>query len=530
MLDTLRANSRSVLTYVLFGIIIVVFVVSFGPGSQGCGAGAGGAGASWAAKVNGDEVSPQDFEQQYAQLARIYASQTAGDTTGLLSLRIRQMAMEQVVERELVEQEAKRQGIAVSDEDVSAAVKAIPAFQREGRFDLDGYKRAVTASYGTPGKFEEQMRRDLAHQRMLTLVRERAKVSEGEVKDAWLAENDKVNLEFARFPVALARAEVKPSEEDVKAFQAKEEARIAKRYEEDKARFDQKKRVRARHILAKVEKGAPDKAWDDAKKRIEDYAARVKKGEDFAKVAAEASDDPGSKERGGDLGQFGEGVMAKEFEAAAFGMKPGELSQPVKTAFGWHLIKVEEVQEPKLVKLDEARPILARELLVDDLAKKLAAERARAALEKLQAGKSFAEVLPPESKDAKKGPPAVKLGGQAVRPDETGIFTAQAVVPPRIGAPVPELVADALRANAGAVLPKVYETPAGPVVVRVKERQRPDEKAFAEKKVEAEVRLRLRRESELERAWVEDLRKKSKVETNAAFVQGTYRAPNVQLD
>jgi peptidyl-prolyl cis-trans isomerase D len=124
----------------------------------------------------------------------------------------------------------------------------------------------------------------------------------------------------------------------------------------------------------------------------------------------------------------------------------------------------------------------------------------------------------------------MKLGGEAVRPDETGTFTAQAVVPPRIGAPVPELVADALRANAGAVLPKVYETPAGPLVARVKERQRPDEKAFAEKKAEAEVRLRLRRESELERAWVEDLRKKSKVETNAAFVQGTYRAPNVQLD
>src|SRR5512132_3675150 len=94
MLDTLRANSRSVLTYVLFGIIIVVFVVSFGPGSRGCTS--GGRSDSWAAKVNGEAITPTDFDQQYGQLARLYQQQLGGDPSGVFQLRLRQMAMDQV--------------------------------------------------------------------------------------------------------------------------------------------------------------------------------------------------------------------------------------------------------------------------------------------------------------------------------------------------------------------------------------------------------------------------------------------------
>src|SRR5512133_2348230 len=114
MLHTLRANSRSVLTYVLFGIMIVVFVVSFGPGSKGCSA-EGGRTESWAAKVNGEAISPSEFDQQYVQRARLYQQQLGGDPSGVLQVRLRQMAMEQLVQRELLEQEGRRTGIVVTD-------------------------------------------------------------------------------------------------------------------------------------------------------------------------------------------------------------------------------------------------------------------------------------------------------------------------------------------------------------------------------------------------------------------------------
>ena len=529
MLDTMRANSRSVLTYVLFAIIIASFIAFFGPGSKGCGI--GGRVETWAAKVNGETVTPAEFDQQYGQLLRIYQQQGAGDLGGLLQARLRQMAMDQVVQRELVEQEARRQGIVVTDEEVSAAIKALPGFQNNGQFDMDLYKRAVSNAYGSPAKFEERMRRDLGYQKMMVLLRGTAKVTEDEVKDAWLAESDRADLEFARFPVSLARADVKVTDAQVQEFLSQNGPRIEQYYKSNPARFDKKKRVRARHILVKVGEKAPSSEQDAAKKKIEAIAERIKKGEDFAKVAAETSDDPGSKDRGGELGYFGPGVMAKPFEEAAFKLKAGELSGPVRTQFGWHLIKVEEVQEPEVVPLEKARPEIARELLESDLAAKIARQKAEDTLKRLQAGKSFAEALPvDEPKGKGKGAEPVKLGGQVVKADGTGPFTVSTSPNvPRLGS-APELFSDAMKANAGQLLPKVYETAGGPVVARVKERTRPDPAKFAEHKSEMEMRLRLRREAEFERAWVDDLRKRSKVEMNRAFVQGDVRAAPMELD
>jgi peptidyl-prolyl cis-trans isomerase D len=241
MLDTLRANSRSVLTYILFGIIILVFVVSFGPGSRGCG-GPGATGDSWVARVNGQAIPPSEFDQQYGQLVRLYGQQITGDLAGLLQYRLRQMAMDQVIQRELVDQESRRQGIVVTDDEVSEAVKAIPNFQTNGKFDMELYRRAVSSAYGSPGKFEEQLRRDLGYQKMITLLRGTVKVTDDEVKDAWAAENDRVELEVVRFPIAAARAAVVPTDAQVQELMARDGARIEQFYKDNPARFDKKKR------------------------------------------------------------------------------------------------------------------------------------------------------------------------------------------------------------------------------------------------------------------------------------------------
>ncbi|HYS79253.1 MAG TPA: SurA N-terminal domain-containing protein [Anaeromyxobacteraceae bacterium] len=533
MLDTLRANSRSVLTYVLFGIIIIVFVVSFGPGSKGCSGGAGPS-ESWAAKVNGATVGPAEFDQQYGQLLRMYQQQGSPELNVLLQAQLRRMAMDQLVQRQLVEQEAKKQGLVVTDEEVAAAIKALPAFQGEGRFDMELYKRTVTNAYGSPGKFEDRMRSDLAFQKMLALVRQTAKVTEDEVKDAWMADNDRLALEYARFPVGLARMEVKVSDAQVKEFAAAQAPRIEQYFKDHQARFDRPQRMRARHILVQAAEEAPAAQQDAARQKIEAALARVQKGEDFAKVASEVSEDPGSKTRGGDLGFFGPGVMAKAFEDAASKLKPGEVSPPVKTGFGWHIIKLEEVLLAKKSSLDEARPEIARELLEVERAKALATQRAEEALRKLQTGKGLAEVLPP-STDAKAKKPvqaSLKLGGQPVIAEETGPFAASSAPNvPKLG-PAPELLADAVRASAGQVLPKVYALAGGEVllVARVKERQRAEPAKFVERKGEVETRLRMRRESELERGWVDALRKRSKVQTNEAFVQGVARRGPSQLE
>ena len=236
MLDILRAKSRSVLVYVLFGIIIVVFVVSFGPGSGPIGGDQGPLRASYAARVNGQVVQPADFDEAYVRLYRMYQQRAGPGFTRELAdqIGLRTVAMNQLVERELVLEEARRRGVQVTDEDLNQAIHDIPAFQTGGKFDLELYKRATAASYGSPGKFEELLRRDLAYQKMLALLRDTVQVSADEVKAAWLADADRVDLLFVRFPVDAAKAEVKVSDADVKAFLAASGPRVEKFYRDVK--------------------------------------------------------------------------------------------------------------------------------------------------------------------------------------------------------------------------------------------------------------------------------------------------------
>jgi len=523
MLDTLRANSRSVLTYVLFGIIIVVFVVSFGPGSRGC-TDTGVLEAAYAAKVNGVTITAADFQQHYGQVFRSYQQRAGQAFTRELAdqLGLRSVAMNQLVERELVIEEARRRGVRVGDDDLNRAVKEIPAFQTDGRFDYELYTRAVAGAYGSPGNFEERLRSDLAYQKMLALLRETVNVAPDEVREAWLAESDRASLVAVRFPLAAARSEVKVTDAEVKAFLAANGPRVDQFYKDNPARFEKKKRVRARHILVRVSEKAAAAEDAAARGRIEALAERARKGEDFAKLAAEASEDPGSKDRGGELGFFGEGTMAKPFEDAAFALQPGQISGPVRTRFGWHLVQVEEVQPPQSTPLEAARPEIARELAETEAAKALLRKKAEAALAAARAGKPLASLYPPaDAGKDEKAPKAapVKIGGQVVAAEETGPFSRSGDYVPRLGA-VPGLAADAFLAGTGQVLGRVYETPTGPVVAVVKERQKPDPARFAERSEEISSRLRNRREAQVEASWLKELREKADVKVNEAFIRG----------
>jgi peptidyl-prolyl cis-trans isomerase D len=513
MLDTMRANRRNILTALLFGIIIFVFVVSFGPGSQGC-QGAQPGGSAEVASVNGESIGAEDFEQQYAQLYRMYQQQAGEGFTQELAdqMGLRESALEQLVIRELILQEAERQGLVVTDEELERSIKESPAFQSGGHFDHEYYTRTTSSAYGSPGRFEARMREDLLVQKMATLVRQAAKVSPDEIKDAWLAEADRVNLELVSFPVDAAKAEVKPTEEEVRAYAAANAKKIEDFYKATPAAFQKQKRVAARHILVKVDASTPDAT---AQQKAQQILERARKGEDFAQLARETSQDERSKEQGGELGEFGPGVMAKPFEEAAFALKAGEIGGPVRTQFGWHVIKVEDVKETGGGTLEEARPAIARQLLEEERATALARKKAAAALAALQSGKSFAEVFPAQGA---KGKSPVTLGGKALQPVETGLFSPVASgTIPRLGA-APDLAAAAVGAKGPGVLPQVYDTPQGPVVARVKERQRPDESQLPTKSGEIAERLRSRREGEVEQAWVAALRQQADVTVNDALV------------
>ncbi len=521
MLDIVRANTKSLFTWLIVVGIVVVFAVNFGPGSLSRG-GCGGEALPYAAKVNGQVIPASEWERQYRQLYQIFRQQAGDAFTRDLAdrLGLPAQAMEQIVDRQLVVQEAKKRGIAITKQELTRAVHAMPSFQEGGRFSSSVYEETTRALYGSPAKFESAVKDDLLYQKMMATVRAAVNVSEAEVRQSWEDESDKASLAFVRIPLAAVEKEVPPpSDSDAKALADQSPARIQKFYDDNRARFDQRKKVRVRHVLARVGPGAGD---DAARKKIEDAQARVNKGEDFAKVAQALSEDENTKARGGELGFVAEGLFDEAFAKAALSLEPGQVSDPVRTPSGWHLVQAEEVVPAKLVPLDAARLDIARELLVQERARRLAGERASAALDAARKGRALAEQFPPD--DPKAARKAARVGGMAVAAEETGPFGRGSPSVPKLG-DVPELRAAAFAARKGDVLPKVYDTPQGPLVAVVQLRETPDPAAFEAQRSAIESRLRSRKESQVEAAWLKSLRDGARIETNATFVTARGASP-----
>ncbi len=133
-------------------------------------------------------------------------------------------------------------------------------------------------------------------------------------------------------------------------------------YNQHRREFSIPEAVKARHILIKVPTGASKEVWEKARLKAESIRKRIERGEKFAKLAKEYSDDPGSKNRGGELGFFSKGRMVPEFESAAFSLKPGELSNPIKTSFGYHIIQVEKRRKASMRPLSDVRFQIRRRL------------------------------------------------------------------------------------------------------------------------------------------------------------------------
>jgi peptidyl-prolyl cis-trans isomerase C len=134
-------------------------------------------------------------------------------------------------------------------------------------------------------------------------------------------------------------------------------------YDAHQDEFRTPEMVKAKHILIRVAPGTSEEDKKKALGKAEDILKQVKGGKEFEKLAAEVSEDPGSKTKGGDLGFFPKGRMVKPFEDAAFALKPGELSKPVETQFGYHIIKVDEIKEPSLETFDKVKEKINQKLV-----------------------------------------------------------------------------------------------------------------------------------------------------------------------
>jgi len=397
MLSLMRKHAGSWLIKVILGAIVIVFVL-WGVGSwtsQRSGR---------VASVNGDTITIDEYQQTYKRLidqVRQSFGNNANDEL-IKSLQLEQKALDQLVDNILMRQEASELGIQVSDEDLSRAVRSIGAFQVAGVFDARRYQVILANNNLTPESFETSQRDALLIQKLNTFITASVKVSDPEAVEWFKWNNATVNLDFFLLEadrykdIAVTEEEIQQYFEtrkdtyktdpalkvrylkfDPKLFVSQVEIsddEIAEYYDEHPAEFQNPKTVEARHILIKVDPQASPEDVAKAKERMESILQKANGGQDFAELAKQFSEGP-SKDKGGYLGTFRREAMVKPFSDKAFSMKTGDISDPVKTQFGWHIIKVEKVNDATTTSVVDATDTI-RQKLAAEYSKNLAYDAA----------------------------------------------------------------------------------------------------------------------------------------------------------
>ncbi|NYZ63988.1 SurA N-terminal domain-containing protein [Luteimonas deserti] len=341
------------------------------------------------------EVSAAEFREAFDAM-REQRRQAEGenfDARGFETMESKREVLEQLIDRAVLALAADRANIVVGDAQVYDVIRSIPAFQVDGQFDTQRYQLTLQSAQPprTPREFESSVRLDLQRalvpqavaesafvtagesQRLMRLLGERRDVSfmivppptveEAPVADADLQAWFEANANRYRAPeqVALEYIEVRADPAAVTGVVDEAEARA--HFEQVKSRFTAAERRLASHILVEVPADADAAAQQAAQAKAADIAARARQpGADFAALARAESDDPGSSQGGGDLGWVETGMMTGPFEDALFAMQAGQVSDPVRTDFGWHVLQLREVDAARPVAFEDVREEMEREV------------------------------------------------------------------------------------------------------------------------------------------------------------------------
>ena len=391
MLQIMRRGQRWIMWFV---IVVVGGAFVFFLGIGGGGLGAGSAPQYVAVDVDGRRYDMRDVDRiRQRQVAEYRRTLGDGFDSEAAADFLDEMAARTLVRRAILAREAEHMGLRVTDREVRDYLRAIPgAADDTGQVDQEIVTMYAEREYGTLARFEASLRDELLSQKASRMLRESVSVSDDEVRQVLRHRQEEVQIAYVALDPAALAADEEIGDDEVEAFAAENADRLTALYEEREAEFDQPEQLRARHILIRVPPGDDPEAADaEARQQAADALARVRAGEDFAAVAEELSADPGSKTRGGDLGFFPRGRMVKPFEDAAFALAPGELSEPVKTMHGWHVIRAEERRDAKRIEFEEAKPALARELIQETRGEAAARELTDKLVAAIGEGKSLVD-------------------------------------------------------------------------------------------------------------------------------------------
>ncbi len=344
------------------------------------------------AKVNGTEITARSHEMRVEETRmRLRERLGAAYRPELFDEQVlRSQVLDGMIKEQLLLQNSRDMGLRASNLEIQSAIVSNPAFQRDGRFDKATYERMLQLQGIIAPQYEENLRQRLVGTQIQRALATSEFASDQELATAIRLERQQRRLSYIVVPKANFLDDSAIPEEEVQAwyqdhadrFQTPERVKLAyvvldadslkvgqppdekalqDLYQQEIDRFRHPEQRRARHVLVTVDAGADAAAEAEAKTRIAAIRERLAAGEDFALVAREVSQDPGSAPQGGDLGLFAKGVMDPAFEEAAFTLEVGQLSEPVRSQFGYHLIQVTEIQPETLQSFEEVREQLIAE-------------------------------------------------------------------------------------------------------------------------------------------------------------------------
>lgn len=379
MLQTIRDKITGWVAALFLGAIAVVFVfwgIDFQSNS-----------ANYAVKVNGDTVAVQTVQRAWQQRLNQMQQMLRDEVPADLAKAQQAALLEQFVQQTLLTQRATALGYQVSDAALANRIREIPQFQADGKFSPERYNGVLVQMGYSTAQFEADLKKELLIAQVQESIVDSAFVAPYELERRYLLEKQERQIDYALIAASSFAGQVKVTDEQIQAWydshksdyqttetvdleyleitRAMAEAKVVvddkslkDYYETVKSRFESPERRRARHILITTEDGLDDAA---AAKKATDLTAQAKGGANFEELAKKNSKDSGSAQQGGDLGWAGRGMFVGPFEEALFSMTLGEIRGPVKTEFGYHVLKLEEIDAGHLRTFEEARPEIEAE-------------------------------------------------------------------------------------------------------------------------------------------------------------------------
>ncbi len=369
MLQSIREHAQGWIAGVIVGLVCITFAL------WGVSSYFNNPGNVVVAKVDGEDITQQRFQiafQQYRkQLKSVFGDKI--DLNKLDQAKLKREAMKQLIDNRLLQHAASAHGMRIGDLQVASAIQSFQAFQRDGAFANDLYERRIRDLGLSPGIFEMQMHDDMLNEELRQGVAESAFVTRHEADGLVRLREQQRDFGYGIVPVARYTDKVKLSDSDIEGwyqahsdrYMTTEEVKISYvelsldelakgiRVTEDKLReyyqahqqaYQVKEQRRAHQILIQVAADASKEAQEKAKARAEEVYQKARAGEDFAALAKKYSDDIGSAKKGGDTGFFTRGAMIPGFDDKVFSMRKGEISEPVRTSFGYHIIRLDEIR------------------------------------------------------------------------------------------------------------------------------------------------------------------------------------------